>query len=237
MKIAILKTDAVRPEWVPTYGEYPDMFQRLLHQVDPTIEFEVWDVEKGEFPERTDQVDAFLITGSKSSVYDDKPWIRELEAFVRRLRDEGCKVIGICFGHQMIARALGGRVEKSDKGWGVGIHQYRITDDSLQDGEGGSFRLLASHQDQVLALPPDARVVAENEHCEIAAFKVGEQLLAFQGHPEFIPEYSREIMEFRKALIGATRVTEGMASLENNTHEGERVARWMLDFVRGQSGD
>lgn len=234
MKIAILKTDAVRPEWVPTYGEYPDMFQRLLRQVDPTLEFEVWDVEEGEFPARTDHVDAFLITGSKSSVYDDKPWIRELEAFVRRLRDEGRKVIGICFGHQLIARALGGRVEKSDKGWGVGIHEYRISDDSLHDGEGDSFRLLASHQDQVLTAPPGATVIAENEHCEIAAFKVGEQLLAFQGHPEFIPEYSREIMQFRKDMIGATRVAEGMASLENATHEGERVARWMLDFVRHQ---
>ena len=137
MKLGILKTDAVRPEWVPTYGEYPDMFQHLLKLVDPTLSFEVWDVEEGEFPTDIDGVDGFIITGSKSSVYDDKPWIRSLEVLVRRLHDAEHKLLGICFGHQLIARALGGVVDKSPKGWGVGVHTYIIDDPVLaSDGEG-----------------------------------------------------------------------------------------------------
>lgn len=233
MKIGILKTDAVKPDWVPIYGEYPDMFQALLKRVDPGLEFVTWDVEAGEFPERTDEVDGFLITGSKSSVYDDKAWIRQLEALVRRLHEERRKVIGICFGHQLIARALGGVVEKSAKGWGVGIHVYDVTDEALRaDGEGAELKLLVSHQDQVLTPPADALVIARNEHCDIAGFKIGKHILTFQGHPEFIPDYSREIMHYRREMIGDDRVEAGMMSLETLEHEGERVARWMLEFLR-----
>ena len=230
MKIGILKTDAVRPEWVPNFGEYPDMFQRLFKQVDPSLEFVTWDVEQGELPSLTGGVDGYIITGSKSSVYDDKPWIRDLEVFVRQLNAERRNLVGICFGHQLIAQALGGEVGKSPKGWGVGVHAYDITDQSLQDVEGNSLQLLASHQDQVITMPPGAELVASNEHCNIAGMRLGKHLLTFQGHPEFIPGFAREIMTFRRAMIGDERVAEGMASLDQRSHQGERVARWILDF-------
>ena len=231
MKIGILKTDAVRPEWVPNFGEYPDMFQRLLTQVDPSLEFVTWDVEEGELPEQTDLVDGYIITGSKSSAYDDKPWIRNLEVCIRRLDAEQRKLVGICFGHQLIAKALGGEVKKSPKGWGVGVHVYSITDHSLHDGEGDTLQLLASHQDQVMAAPANAEVIATNEHCEIAGMRIGKHILTFQGHPEFVPAFSREIMTFRREMIGDERVAQGMASLESLNHQGERVARWILDFI------
>ena len=231
MKIGILKTDAVRPEWVPNFGEYPDMFQRLLTQVDPSLEFVTWDVEAGELPTQTDLVDGYIITGSKSSAYDDKPWIRNLEIFIRRLDAEQRKLVGICFGHQLIAKALGGEVKKSPKGWGVGVHVYDINDPSLHDGEGNTVQLLASHQDQVMAAPANAEVIATNEHCEIAGMRVGKHILTFQGHPEFLPSFSREIMTFRREMIGDERVAKGMASLDALNHQGERVARWILDFI------
>ena len=235
MNISILKTDAVRPEWVATFGEYPDMFERLLTLVDPTLSFQVWDVEQGALPPTTDGVDGFIITGSKSSVYEDKPWIRQLEDFVRRLHRERRKVVGICFGHQLIAQALGGLVDKSPEGWGVGVHSYAITAPTLSaDGQGEVLSLLASHQDQVMSAPVDAEVVAHSEHCPIAGFKIADHILTFQGHPEFIPEYSREIMHFRRSMIGDERVYAGMASLDAIEHQGERVARWMLSFFGAQ---
>ena len=109
MKLGILKTDAVRPEWVPEFGEYPDMFMALLAREDPQLEFAVYDVEQGIYPQDIDEVDAYLITGSKSSVYEDKPWIQELMEFVRVLDRRRKKIVGICFGHQLVAQALGGR--------------------------------------------------------------------------------------------------------------------------------
>lgn len=234
MHIGILKTDAVRPEWVPNFGEYPDMFEQLLLQVDPSLTFTTWDVEQGEFPEHTDSVDGYIITGSKSSVYDDKTWIRDLEAFVRKLHAEHRRIVGICFGHQLVARALGGNVAKSPKGWGVGIHTYDLADSALSaDGAGNTVQLLASHQDQVMTAPEGAEVIARNDHCEVAGMRIGDNILTFQGHPEFVPEYSREIMTFRREMIGDDRVAQGMASLDKLEHQGARVARWMLDFLRG----
>jgi len=233
MKIGILKTDSVRPEWVSTFGEYPDMFERLLKRVDPSLAFETWDIEQGEFPANIDRIDGFIITGSKSSVYDDKPWIPSLEALVRQYHAEHRKLLGICFGHQLIAQALGGVVDKSPKGWGVGVHVYNLADPVLvSDGQGDVLRLLASHQDQVVKAPQDAQVIATNGHCDIAGLRIGDNVLTFQGHPEFIPEYSREIMHFRRPMIGDERVNAGLATLDTLEPQAERVARWMLDFLR-----
>ena len=105
MHIGILRTDSVRPEWVPTYGEYPDMFEHLLLAEDGDLIFTTWNVEAGELPDSVEVADGFLITGSKSSVYDDKDWIRSLEGFVRECHAARRKVIGICFGHQLVAQA------------------------------------------------------------------------------------------------------------------------------------
>lgn len=235
MKIGILKTDTVRPEWVGTYGEYPDMFEALLRQVNPELEFCTWDVEAGELPDDLSAVDGYIITGSKSSAYDDKPWIRALEDFIRHAHLVKIKLVGICFGHQLVARALGGLVDKSVNGWGCGVQVYSVSDPQLlADGQGLDLQLLASHQDQVMLAPVGAQVIARNDHCDIAGFRIGEHILTFQGHPEFIPEYSREIMALRREMIGEARVAEGLASLDKHDHQGERVARWMLDFIAAQ---
>ena len=232
MHIGILKTDAVRPEWVPDFGEYPDMFIRLL-QADPSVSFSVWDVEEGCHPNETeiDSIDGFIITGSKSSVYDDKQWIRDLEALIQRLHAERKKMVGICFGHQIIAKALGGEVSKSDKGWGVGIHTYDLDKAPFAGVDDGQLKLVVSHQDQVHELPPGARNVVSNAHCENAGFVIGDHIFTLQGHPEFIDEYSEVIMALRYDMIGADRVAEGRASLQQHDHEGDRVASWMLSFL------
>ena len=239
MHIGILKTDAVRPEWVDEFGEYPDMFERLVLAADPSATFSVWDVEEGVYPSDSDvdTVDGFIITGSKSSAYADKEWIRNLERLVQELHAKRKKMVGICFGHQVIARALGGTVAKSDKGWGVGVNVYNVSelpvqgDDEIRGGGSGFLKLVASHQDQVTVLPPGARTVVSNEHCENAGFVIGEHVLTLQGHPEFSAEYSEAIMAFRHDMIGAERVAQGRASLVTHQHEGPRVARWMVDFL------
>ncbi|MCB1705258.1 MAG: GMP synthase [Halioglobus sp.] len=231
MKLGILKTDAVRPEWVPEYGEYPDMFAALLGAVDPTLEFTVYDVEQGQYPADIDEVDAYLITGSKSGVYEDKPWIPPLMAFVRELHRRRKKLVGICFGHQLVAQALGGEVQKSPKGWGMGLHTHRFNAVPVWHDHGDrDLEILVSHQDQVLEVPDEATVLAGSAFCEHAVIQVGDHILTFQGHPEFVPGLSREIMEFRRDLIGEDVYQSGVASLQG-THQGERVARWIVRFL------
>jgi GMP synthase-like glutamine amidotransferase len=232
MKLGILKTDAVRPQWVPDFGEYPDMFMALLGQLDPDLEFVVYDVEQGEYPAAIDEVDAYLITGSKSSVYDDKPWIGVLMDFVRELDQRHKKIVGICFGHQLVAHALGGKTEKSPKGWGVGLHTHRFSEAPAWHDQGDmDFDILVTHQDQVMKTADGSRVLAGSEFCENAVCQVGDHILTFQGHPEFVPAYSREIMEFRRELIGEQAYTAGVASLASDP-ETQRVARWILDFLQ-----
>ena len=204
MKLGILRTDAVRPELKAEYGEYP---------VD------------------IDEVDAYLITGSKSSVYEDKRWIIELMEFVRELNRRHKKLLGFCFGHQLVAQALGGKTERSAKGWGVGLHTHRFTTvPSWHDQGDVDLNILVSHQDQVVAVPDSARVLAGSEFCENAVCQIGDHILTFQGHPEFVPQYSRELLSIRRERIGEAAYAAGVSSL-SGIAQGQRVGSWVLNFL------
>lgn len=232
MKIAILKADTVRPEFVPEFGEYPQMFIQLLQQVEPQLEFLIYDVEQQQYPDAIEGIDAWLITGSKSSVYDDKPWIAELEEFVRLLHRQQQVVIGICFGHQLVAQALGGKTEKAAAGWGVGVHQAQWHSAPAWLGEHrDSFNLLVSHQDQVIAPASGSVVLAGSAFCPNAVIQLGDNILTFQGHPEFIKDYSRKLMNFRRELLGEQVYEAGIASLATDTDQLQ-VARWIINFIR-----
>jgi GMP synthase-like glutamine amidotransferase len=231
MKVGLLKTDAVRPEWVAEFGEYPDMFIASLGQADPRLVFTTYDVESGHYPADINEVDAYLITGSKSSVYDEKPWIARLMEFVRELHRRRTKLVGICFGHQLVAEALGGEAGKSPNGWGVGLHTHRFTRlPSWHDQGDLALDILVSHQDQVMAAPPDATVLAGSAFCENAVCQIGDHILTFQGHPEFVPEYARQLMQYRQDRIDAAVYAQGMASL-GGEHQGQRVAHWIRNFL------
>ena len=152
--------------------------------------------------------------------------------FVRELHQRRKKIVCICFGHQLVAHALGGRTEKSDKGWGVGLHTHNFsTAPPWHNGGDPAFNVLVSHQDQVVVNAEGARVLAGSDFCENAVCQVGEHILTFQGHPEFVSGYSREIMEFRRETIGEDVYQRGMASLDV-APEGDRIARWIINFLR-----
>lgn len=232
MRIGILKTDAVREDLVGEFGEYPEMFAQLLSPLAPEFEFVTYDVEEGELPDNVDDADAYLITGSKSSVYEDKPWIHGLNAFVQQLHAQRKKLVGICFGHQMVAQALGGNTEKSNKGWGVGAHSATFdTRPSWHDGGDMTFSVLVSHQDQVTKMAPGSQRLAGSDFCENAVIQIGEHILTFQGHPEFVKGYSDKIMDMRRETIGEETYMEGKASL-SQTLDRKRVGQWMVNFLR-----
>lgn len=231
MKLGILKTDAVREEWVGQFGEYPDMFIRLLGEEDPSLEFTVFDVMLGEYPADVDAVDAYLITGSKFSVYEDLPWIQRMLAFLRELHQRRKKMVGICFGHQAIAQALGGRTEKASAGWGVGLHRQRFQrrPDWFDDGE-AEFAVLVSHQDQVVENAPGAEVLASSDFCPNAVCRIGEHVITFQGHPEFVNAYSHAIIEYRWDMIGGSTAQAGLDSLADEP-DTRRMAAWIRAFL------
>jgi len=219
------------PKLAADFGEYPDMFMALLTAQAPDLYCRVYDVERGEYPDELDEVDAYLITGSKASVYDKTPWILGLTGFVQKLHRRQKKLVGICFGHQLVAQALGGTVEKSPKGWGVGLHTHRFSSlPSWHDQGDRNLDILVSHQDQVVRPAAGAQVLASSEFCDNAVSQVGEHILTLQGHPEFTKDYARALMMERRNLLDDDVLQAGLATLAGE-QQGPRVAAWIARFI------
>ena len=233
MTLGILEAGLVNESLRPEHGSYPDMFCTLLSEQDPTVKFKFYNVLDNEYPSDINECDAYLITGSKHNSYDEDPWIVVLKDYIRTLVEQDKKLLGICFGHQLIAHALGGKAAKSDKGWGVGIYNNQITpklDLPWHKGHSAQFKLLVSHQDQVMMLPKGATLFASNPFCPNAAYFIEDKVLCFQGHPEFTTDYAKVLMQSRKDVIEEEAYDQALSSFTNAT-DHQSVARWMLDFV------
>ncbi len=230
LRIGILQTDSVRPQFQDEHGDYPAMFRRLLlDAATEPLEFSVHDV-RASVPAEV-ACDAYVITGSKHSVYEDLPWISALADFVREALAADANVIGICFGHQLIAHFFGGEVRKADVGWGVGVHEAEVVRQAPWMGAAPAqrLRLLCSHQDQVMRAPREAALYAKSAFCPISGFTMP-GVMTIQGHPEFTRSYSRDLMNFRAPMLGSDTHAAGLASLAQETDERE-FARWMLAFA------
>lgn len=231
LNICILETDVLRPELVEQYHGYGRMFETLFaHQPIPA-QFTVFNVMNGEYPPVDARYDAYLVTGSKADSFATDPWIETLKAFLLERYRRGDKLLGICFGHQLLALLLGGKAERATQGWGVGTHEYTLANRAAwMTPEIETLTLLISHQDQVTALPQEASVVASSEFCPFAAYQIGNQVLCFQGHPEFIHDYSRALLDIRQQHLGEPIYNRAIASLDRD-HHGITVAEWMMRFV------
>lgn len=225
MLIGILQTgqspDVLRGEM----GDYPDMFQNLL--ADKGLEFRSYHVEGMDFPKDVHDCDGWLITGSRHGAYETHPFIPPLEDFIRRAYSEKVPLVGICFGHQIIAQALGGKVEKFAGGWSVGPQDY--------DFGGEKLTLNAWHQDQVTERPPDAEVVACNEFCENAALVYGDRAYTVQAHPEFTDDFVGGLMRTRgKGVVPDPVLAAAEARLDNPNSSAEIANRIAAFFTQSR---
>jgi GMP synthase-like glutamine amidotransferase len=223
MKVAILETGCPPGKLAAQFGDYPAMFR---HMLGPGFDVDSIDVTSGNLPDPA-AFPAYLITGSPAGVYEPLPWIGELEAFIRAA--DRSKIVGICFGHQVMAEALGGRVEKSDKGWGAGLHRYSIArQEPWMDGA-ASVAVPASHQDQVVIQPPDTEVLAESVFTPFAGLEwKNRPAISFQFHPEFAPDFAKALIERRCDVLPDPDAA--IASLDG-PNDNERVAGWIRRFL------
>jgi GMP synthase-like glutamine amidotransferase len=234
MKLTILETGRPPGALGEIYPGYPDMFAALLARAGEAVDCEtVPVVDNARLPDPS-AGGAFLITGSPAGVYDPLPWMDPLRGFIRAAHAARRPVVGVCFGHQIMAEALGGVVRKSPKGWGVGRHSYRIIERTgyLADAP-ETFALAASHQDQVIAPPPGATTLARSAHTEFAMLSyAGAPFLSLQGHPEFSDRFAAALYGARRGASLTDDVADAAIESLVQPDDSLMVAGWMLNVLR-----
>jgi len=229
MRIGLLLCDHVSDEYRQIAGNYDEMFASMLE--GRGVELNAYDVRNGRFPVDPTECDGYLVSGSRASVYEDEQWIRDLEGFVRRAVDASVPIFGVCFGLQVMATALGGTVEKSDRGWGVGVHTMTVVERRPWMAPcTDAVSLATSHQDQVVQLPTGATVLGSTDHCVNFLVEFVPGYVGIQGHPEFSAPFMKAIYSDRRDQLGGL-ADRAIVSLDSPT-DTSVVVDWALAIFR-----
>lgn len=227
MKIGLLETGEPPEALQPAFGRYGGMFQDLL---GPGHDYVTYDVQAGVLPADPAECDAYVVTGSAAGVYDDLPWIAPLKAFLVEAREQ--PLVGVCFGHQVMAEAFGGKVVKSDKGWGVGLHVYDVAEAQPWMEGATKAAVPASHQDQVIVIPPTARAVAGSAFTPAGVLVYDDRpAISMQFHPEFDPAYARALIESRRGSRFTDAEADAAIASLGRANDRARVAGWIQAFL------
>ena len=230
MKLCILDNDVLDESVRPVWGSYSQMCERLLREAGFQGAIDAFQTTRMQYPDSFDDYDAVLLTGSRYDAFSSDPWVVELRSQVTDLLGQQKKLLGICFGHQLIAACLGAPVARAPQGWGLGRQVYQWHGLPGVADEVGSIALLASHQDQVLELPPGASLLTSHANCPVAGYFIGTQVLCLQSHPEFDADYMAFLLDKRRGSIGEAAYQDRLAGLQDG-HEGLRMGRIMVRFL------
>ncbi|KAI0109827.1 class I glutamine amidotransferase-like protein [Daldinia grandis] len=245
IRLAILEADNPVPGIKAEYGSYGGVFQYLFERACASLEppqplsavlkLSFHDIvnHPESYPD-PETIDAILISGSKYSAYDNDDWIVRLTQYTRRCLEGGrVRVIGVCFGHQIVGRALGAEVGKNVRGWEISVTEHELTEEGKRLFGVQKLAIHQMHRDQVFSLPPGAIQLARTEMCDVQSMYKPGRFITVQGHPEFTDDMVREILEMRRrgGILGPDIFQDGMNRVSNN-HDGIAVAKAFLRFLR-----
>jgi len=218
MKIGILLVGRASEDLVNEYGTYAEMLIALINTEEQVFEFKTFNILDDEFPKDHLECDGWIVTGSPHGVYEDHSWIPTVSQLINNVYEANLPIFGVCFGHQLIAQALGGHVEKSEKGWGLGLHTYQVNNKpEYMSNLSEEVTLNICHQDQVLRPPQGATVYAKSEFCENAGFYIKDKVLTMQAHPEFLVDFTKALLAARRDVtIPKEFVDPALVGLKNN---------------------
>ena len=231
MNVGLLECDEVSGRFAQVSGGYREMFAALI----PEARFRYYRAHEGNLPATAAECEAWICTGSRYSAYDTMPWISDLLQLIREIEKSRVPFVGICFGHQVLAQALGGEVAKAENGWGVGVLPMEIvSSESWMQPPRAEVRIQHMHQDQVQRLPAGSVVLGRSAHCEVGMFRVGATMLGIEGHPEFPADFAEALIRARRESIGAA-TSEAALKTVRAPNDGPLVGRWIARFL-GNTG-
>lgn len=212
------------------HGRFGQWAADAIGTASVAFEFRFFRCYRGEFPEDINDCDAYVLTGSVASAQDQDPWIKTLSALIKDA-SKTKPVVGICFGHQLCHQTFGGKIEVSNKGWGVGVHQYDVVDaPDWMVPQLETLRLKTSHGEQVVQAAKGTSVIATSEFCLNSVTTIGNNILTIQGHPDFTRALSRDIYEGRRASLGDSIIDEALLSLSQPVDDAA-VNEWIAHFI------
>lgn len=230
LRIAVLSTCVDAEDFYRGYPDESEQIKAMFSEQRPKWAFSVYKIYEGHYPLMTDY-DAFVFSGSPSSVNEDKPWITEMLAFIRTLYNEQKTMVGICFGHQAIAKALGGQVDWSTNGWSLGSVNVEITEHAeWMQTTTGSLQLYAAHSEQVIEPPLGSEILAKTQHCAIAAYRIGNQVFTTQHHPEMTEDFVTHLIHQLAPDMDKNFIEKAAFSMQQNANSSE-FASWLAKFI------
>lgn len=228
IKVGILQTGNPPGPLQERFGSYSEMVQQLL---GPAHEFVTFDVRRGELPLATEACDAYIITGSAAGVHDGDSWIGALKEFVQNASGHSA-MVGVCFGHQLMAEAFGGRVVKSRQGWGIGLHRYELRARAPWMDDVSSIAVPVSHQDQIVEAPADAEVLAGSGFTAYGILAYPQRrAISLQCHPEFPPEYAAALIELRRNSMFSAELADRALDTLRESNDRALIGRWLARFL------
>jgi GMP synthase-like glutamine amidotransferase len=230
MRIGILVTNTDNSEFARRHPRDGEKFAGLIHTVRPSWEIMTYSCIDNVFPDRVDDCDGYVITGSPASVNAKEPWIANLMAFIRKLDAGKTPTVGACFGHQAIAKALGGEVAKSERGWGFGVAETHFAQrEAWMEPKADTLHLFAAHREQVTKLPPRAVLLGGDTFCPVGSFKVGEHFFTTEYHPEMTPGFFSGLAGELSGIVGQEMAAKAQRQAKGQI-DNTLFAEWMARF-------